>query len=248
MRSAGDAPGPAGTPPRVISPFRPDRDPLIHDRDVSKTEKLILISAAALVAVGIIVGSATGESALAGGLIAMAPVLVVGYQSVQTRRAVDAAREDAAASRQLAVEAQRDRELAVQPFVTAGDRASSGASGPGVSLRNIGRGPAIQLRVLQWHAGAVYWNPTAILLASGEWLPDTRNPLSDHPLLQLSKQRGATGVSDYIVSAGSPHDLVAFCLDQLGNRLRFNLRTGDPPAIWRASDPPPEWADSLSYR
>lgn len=215
---------------------------------MSKAERLLLASALLLAAVGITVGSLTTQSALAGGLIALAPVLVIGYQSVQTRRAVDAARDDAAASRQLALEAQRDRELAVQPFVTLGDRSGATPHGPTVSLRNIGRGPAIQLRVLQRRAGAIFWNADAILLASGETLPDANSPLDGPPLLVLSNQRGAAGVRDYVVSETSPHDLAAYCLDQLGNRLRFNLRTGDPPEIWRASDQPPEWSEAFGYR
>jgi len=217
-------------------------------RPVSKVERLILASALMLAVAGITVGSFTGQSALAGGLIALSPVLVIGYQSVQTRRAVDAAREDAAASRQLALEAQRDRELAVQPFVTVGDRSGGSPQGPTISLRNIGRGPAIQLRVLQWQAGAIFWNPAALLLASGESVPPDTSPLSDPPLIALSNQRGATGARDYVVSSTTPYDLAAYCLDQLGNRLRFNLRTGEPPELWRGDDPPPEWAEAFGYR
>lgn len=43
-------------------------------------------------------------------------------------------------------------------------------------------------------------------------------------------------------SHGVKDDLWAYCLDQLGNARRFNLRTGDPPEISRHDAPPEEWA------
>ena len=203
-------------------------------------ERAVLGLAVALAIAGIVVGAKTNQTAIAGGLIALAPVLVIAFQSVQTRRAVDAAHADVVASRQLAVEAQRDRELAVQPFIT-GRNARSDERGQWVSLDNIGHGPAIQLRVLYRVQGAVHWNSGSLLLGAGESRPSS----ALQELLLLDRQLGASAVSDSIVSEPAP--LMAYCRDQLGNWLRFNLRTGDAPEMWHANDPSPEWAGFSEY-
>jgi hypothetical protein len=107
----------------------------------------IIGSALSAVAAGIIVGSTTGQSALAGGLIALAPVIVIAYQSTQTRlavevgqREVDASLQQAAASLAQAEAANRQVDVArqqvdvaelqlaalVRPVVVAGSRPNSG--------------------------------------------------------------------------------------------------------------------------
>lgn len=216
-------------------------------------ERAVIAVAAALAVVAIVVGATTSNTAVAGALAVLSPVSVIAYQSVQTRLAVDASRAEADASRQLANEAQRDRELALQPFVTGKDNSSQ--SRPQVSLRNIGRGPAIQLRVLLRRSGSIHWNSAAVLLAASESLPP---PVSSVPtpmdafiapaMLHFDRERDASGVRSYIVDETQPHDLAAYCLDQLGNWLRFNLRTGEPPKMWRPGDPPPEWAGFRDYQ
>jgi hypothetical protein len=111
-----------------------------------------------------------------------------------------------------------------------------------VQLRNIGRGPAIRARILWAHAGEVFWNAEAGLAIAS----DERYPV-DHRLL-LTGRRGASDISSDIVDSSSPSDRWVHCLDQLGNRLRFNLQTGSPPEVVRRGDTAmPAWVDTWDY-
>lgn len=189
--------------------------------------------AATLAVAAIVVGITTSNAAVAGALAVLAPVAVITYQSVQTRRAVDTGHEDVEASRQLAREAREDRKLAVRPFVALGDCGATYELGgtPTVQLRNIGAGPAIRVRVVQWCSDAVHWSAEG-LLAAGEMVPPAVfNDLGTEllPLIRLDSQQAHQLVDEAIVSPKDKQDLAAYCLDQLGNPLRFNLRTGEPP-------------------
>lgn len=160
-------------------------------------------------------------------------------------RVADAAKEEADATLALVSEAGRDRDLAVQPvLVLTAEQAGSSSPRHAVQLRNIGRGPAIRTRVFLWAEGAVHWNAgPGFPVAAGETLP--REALgAPARCMPLDREQGAASVSD-LPGGERPmanEDLWAYCLDQLGNALKFNLRTGDPPDISRSSDPQrPAW-------
>jgi hypothetical protein len=52
----------------------------------------------------------------------------------------------------------------------------------------------------------------------------------------LGAIKASLGVTDIPGSEKPNEDWWAFCLDQLGNALQFNLRTGDPPEVSRHDD------------
>ena len=177
------------------------------------------------------------------GVVAVGTVLLaVGtfVMAWQTRKSVkeagkvaNAAKEEADATLALVGEARRDRDLAVQPVLVL-TKEEAGGTPPrhAVRLRNIGRGPAIRARVFRWAEGALYWNSgSGFPLAAGETVPPGPTGEAPSPCLHLDQQRGASGVTD-IPGEERPRgdqNLLAFCLDQLGNALMFNLRTVRPP-------------------
>jgi len=189
----------------------------------------------------------------AGATVVMAAATL--FLALQTRASVDvagkvadAAKEEADATLALVSEARRDRELAVQPVLVIAaerpdERPDDGSLSPAVQLRNIGRGPAIRTRVFRWAEGALFWNsgPGFALAAGDTFPPPPPATATGAAALLLDRQRGAAGVSD--IPGGPADGLLAFCLDQLGNALQFNLRTGDPPQVSRPSDTQrPAWA------
>ena len=177
-----------------------------------------------------------------------ASVEVAGRVADAAKEEADAAKQEADATLALVSSAGRDRDLAVQPvLVLTGEQASSSTPRHGVQLRNIGRGPAIRTRVFLWGEGNLYWNSgPGLPVAASEALPRTALDAPAHSI-PLDRERGAKGVTD-IPGAERPmanEDLWAYCLDQLGNALKFNLRTGDPPEVSRSSDlQRPTWVTS----
>jgi len=190
---------------------------------------------------------------VAGGTVLLA--LATFVLALQTRTSVteagkvaNAAKEEADATLALVREARRDRDLAVQPVLVLGKEQAGGAGfRPGVQLRNIGRGPAIRTRVFLWAGGDVLWNPgPGFHVASGEAYPPPTVSIAI-PCLPLDEQQSADSVTDIPGSEHPMADLLAICLDQLGNALMFNLRTGNPPVLSRPSDPDrPTWATAAS--
>lgn len=191
------------------------------------------------------------------GVVAVATLLMAGatfflafqtWESVkEAGKVANAAKEEADATLALVGEARRDSDLAVQPvLVLSAESASGTPTEHAVRLRNIGRGPAIRTRVFRWAGGALFWNSgPGFPLAAGETFPPLPATGVPSPGLLLDRQRGASGVSD-IPGGERPtadENLSVICLDQLGNALRFNLRTGDPPELSRPNDPQrPTWA------
>lgn len=228
---------------------------------MSRLEQSLVGAAVLLAVVGILVGSLTSEAALAGGLIALAPVIVIAYQSIYTRRAVDASTSEAEAARQQVEESRQDRELGVRPvLVRIGDHepaidvsTSTATTHPLVHIRNIGRGPALRVRVFRGFADWVFFSQRSVSLAAGEETdsdPDAIVIGGLETFLELSGSRGpGHSVPAEIVSAAEPStELVAYCVDQLGNRLRFNLRTEDPPRTSPRDDAePPRWLEAWNY-
>jgi hypothetical protein len=219
---------------------------------MSAQEWILAAVASALAVVGIVVGALSGSTVFAAGLIALATMLVILYQSVQTRRAVDAAKADADASMRMIREVQRDRELGVQPVIVLLNASPNIGNGlPGVQIENVGRGSAIGLRLVQWHSGELFWSGAARTLAPGKSLPSPLEegdvPLGRHSnWLTLHERRGAASVDASFAQPDPPNDLIAYCVDQLGNGLRFRLGAPEVPTIWRqATEPEPDWATAL---
>jgi hypothetical protein len=168
------------------------------------------------------------------------------YLGRQTRDAVrvgaktaEAAQAEADATLALVGEARRDRELAVQPVLVA-VRIERADATPVLQIRNIGPGPAVGIRVLHRTGGEVFWTARLFHLSSGETYP------SDAALFPLQERRGAAWVQAAFVGEQPPEDICAYCVDQLGNALRFRLRTGEPTQVWRPGTTPPLWAAVLS--
>lgn len=215
-------------------------------RRLSLTEVVTLGLAVVLVAVGVVVAATSGNTSVAAGLIALAPIVVIGYQSVQTRRAVDVSQGEAKATLALVREAQRDRQLSVQPLIIEGPSQQRRGDGTiGVQVRNVGRGPAIGLRVFAWNAGEVFWSGGRVTVPAGEAFPRLSEGIlgQDAQFLHLTERRGQGGMSaEY---CGQSDGLVAYCHDQLGNGLRFSLRRPGPPDLWDRGAAQPPWAPAL---
>lgn len=48
-----------------------------------------------------------------------------------------------------------------------------------------------------------------------------------------------------VLGNGPTSNLVAYCVDLLGNRLRFNLRIAGPPSVWeRGAEEEPTWKEA----
>ena len=217
---------------------------------MSKAEIEVFAFAGALAVAAVVVGASTGNAAVAGALAVLSPVAVIVYQSFWTRRAAEA-------SLAIVRETQRDRELAVQPVLIASTAVLAGNGSPVVQLQNIGRGPAIRVRIF-WRVNTVprYTSQVELHLGAGATLPAAYHPApgiantQEGPGLQLTGQRLANEVPAEVVGFHQPENFIAYCLDQLGNRLRFNLRTGEPPKVWPSNDeaPPPDWAGFLELQ
>lgn len=139
-----------------------------------------------------------------------------------------------------AVQAQAsisDRELGVQPFLLRDGYSDS--TPPGVILRNIGRGPAVNVRVFHLRNGVTYWNATGIAIAAGERAP-VQVSMVGADFLLLEQQARPGRIPDAVV--GAPENLVAYTVDQLGNELRFNLRTAEPPKVRRRGRRATPWS------
>ena len=187
-------------------------------------------------------------AALALGTFVMA-VATVGL-GLQTKRAADetakaarAGQQEADASLALVQETRRDRELEIQPVLVLADERKASGQMLSVRIRNVGRGPAMQLRVFERQGNAMYWNSgPGITVGPGETEPT--NALDGTPtFLGLTSDHGAVGVSSFVLGP-KPNAAVAYCIDQLGNRLRFDLDAGGPPDMWPREAEPPKWADA----
>ncbi|HVC42678.1 MAG TPA: hypothetical protein VND54_11935 [Candidatus Saccharimonadales bacterium] len=200
----------------------------------------------------------TGILALVTAVMAVATV-VLGIKTAASvkvaKEAVLVAKEEADATLALVRGAREDRELAARPIVyslsdTVRDVTPELKATPVIVVRNIGNGPAIRTRVIRWHAGR--WRYTAgwgEAIAAAETFPQQPEPeptphggVSDPLYWPLAGHREADEMPGIPTRRGLKDDLWAYCLDQLGNALRFNLRTGDPPEISRHDATPEEWA------
>jgi hypothetical protein len=227
---------------------------------------LVALPALVLAVGGVMLGWLSHDAVVGAGLIALATMVVILYQSLQTRlaadetrRAAQATKADADASVKMLDEVRKDRELNAQPVVILlRSIPNTGKGTAGVQVENVGRGPAIGLRVVQLVGGELLWSePTT--LAAGRTLPSDVEVLvremggiirtGETNWLHLGgedRRRGIASVDASFAEPEQPNDLIAYCKDQLGNGLRFRLRIGEPPLTWHPStEPEQDWATAL---
>jgi hypothetical protein len=183
---------------------------------MSRQEGLIALLALALITSGIMVEISTGATATAGGLIAAAPVIVILYQSVLTRKSVAAAARSARSAEEMLNEVRRDRELAWQPHLVMELLPSQGGRpdelkppavmGTELVIRNVGRGTAVQCFVARRPGGS--GAELEILKAKGS----TTLGAGDKAYLYAAARRTAGQLSP---------EPVACCLDQFGATFWF---------------------------
>ena len=191
----------------------------------------------------------TGILAFVTAVMAIATVVLGAKTAASVKVAkelVVVAKQEADATLELARGAREDRELAVQPVLVTLYSGDDGAK-PEVVVRNIGRGAAIRTRVLQWKAGELFWTPgSGVPIAAGETYPRQADPMVLANYWSFHGRRGAASVPDIPGSDKDGEDLWAYSLDQLGNALKFNLRTGDPPELSRREDDPRKrWVSAI---
>ena len=181
---------------------------------------------------------------IAGATLALAGVTVfLGLQTRdaarETAKAAKAAQADADASAALVDETRRGRALEVRPWIAFGGSSGETDGMPAHRVRNIGRGPALSVRLVQKAAGEVFWSIGTFFIPPGEYVP-----ASEGQMVPLGDRRGAASVEPSLAGDGR-NNVVAYCRDELGNGLRFVMRTGEPPEVWLRGSPPPPWATAL---
>lgn len=158
-------------------------------------------------------------------------------------------------ARLLVAETHEDLVYATMPLLVLLDEPPVGIREQpwaAVRVRNVGNGPALNFVVWMHAGGNVYRSSGAEMngfsgahhLASG----DTFEPGPRQTMLYAGKAKGLLDPGSAVVNEHPATNLVAYCCDSIGNRYQFNLRTGDPPAVWeRGADAPP-WAGAWDPR
>jgi hypothetical protein len=202
-------------------------------------------------------GSGTGTdvwsvvAALATLLLAFATFGVV----LLNRQLVQATTQEASETTKMVSEVRTDRELSVRPLIVLSteDARTEGVSSVNIVVKNIGRGAAVSLVVWLKAGNQIYRSPL-----QGESHPAKSavrprmpavylSPGEEFTIPGLPTLRSIGGVGspadpgDEIVGAEPTNNLVAYCDDVLGNRLRFNLRTNEPPEVRQRDQHPGAW-------
>ena len=186
-------------------------------------------------------------------VIALATVLLVLVTAVYVRitaRMVSETARQSTATKRLAEEMTEDRELSVRPLLVCifsgrSEVRDDGATymAPAVVLRNIGSGPAINVVVWARFESKIF-QAHGFSLAVGEVRPNpeaTTAPAEILTLVAMSNHEDDPG--EVLAGDAMDADLIVYCGDQLGSRLRFNLRRSvDPPIVWRRHEDHPRWA------
>ena len=175
---------------------------------------------------------------------------------VDDRRAAEtAAIEQADAVRDLMEQLRQEAVVATMPVLILLDEPPVGIRDQpwaAVRVRNVGNGSALNLVVWMRVAGDLYHSAGAeakgvtqdLHLAVG----DTFEPGPYQNMLYVGQQHGHLDPGLAVVGDDASANLMAFCGDAVGNRYRFNLRAGDPAAVWeRGADAPP-WAGAWDPR
>lgn len=176
------------------------------------------------------------------------------YLALQTKQSVKeaartagAAKAEADATVDLVKEARIDRELEVQPVIvgeTYGPiTVAEGQIAPALQVRNIGRGPALTVRVLKNLDGEVFWSEGLFAIPPGGQTFPPYSPANPAQIFPLTGQASPTAVEPSLILAAE--DVVVYCRDQLGNGLRFNVRAGKPPELWPRGKAAPRWSAAL---
>ncbi len=162
---------------------------------------------------------------VAGGLALVTAVMAAAkvWLGWQTRAAVKVSEKEAEATVALGSEARRDRELAIQPVLILGRQ------GPSIEIKNIGRGPALRARIFLWRKDVLYWS-------QGYGFAVAAGAIELVTLGGNSSRLGTPDMSNISGEYSPDEDFWAYRLDQLGNALRFNLRTGGPPLVSLPAD------------
>jgi len=168
---------------------------------------------------------------------------------------LEASAQQVEVARQLARATQEESALASRPLLVLLDEPPAGVREQpwaAVRVRNVGNGPALNFVVwmltndtLYRSAGAEANGFTGALhLAPG----DVFEPGVFQNMLVVGKAHGYLDPGNAVVGERPATNLVAYCGDQHGIRYRFNLRTGDPPAVWERGAEAPAWAGAWDPR
>lgn len=213
----------------------------------------------------VIVAITAGGVGLALIAIMVAIVLLVRHNRAfarDMRRLVDnnaaletAASQQADAAHDLIEQLRREATVATMPVLILLDEPPIGIRDQpwaAVRVRNVGNGSALNFVVWMRVAGNLYHSAGAeakgvtqdLHLAVG----DTFEPGPFQNMLYVGQEHGYLDPGDAVVGDDPSANLMAFCGDAVGNRYRFNLRTGDPAGVWdRGADAPP-WAGAWDPR
>src|SRR3984957_8322768 len=182
--------------------------------------------------------------------IAVAIVLLARHNrafSKELRRLVDnnvalleaAASQQAEAARGMMEQLRQEAAVATMPVLVLLDEPPIGIRDQpwaAVRVRNVGNGSALNFVVWMRLAGHLYHSAGAeakgfsqdLHLAVG----DTFEPGPFQNMLFVGDAHGYLDPGAAVVGDDPAANLVAYCGDAVGNRFRYNLRTGDPADFW----------------
>ena len=168
---------------------------------------------------------------------------------------LDAATQQAKGAAQMVAEMSWEVGIAARPLVVLLDEPPLGIRDQpwaAVRVRNVGNGSALNFVVWMLANGHLYRSAGAksrglsgaMHLAAG----DTFEPGPLQNMLPVGEAHGYLDPGAAVVADDPDANLIAYCGDLSGNRYRFNLRTGDPPAVWERGQDAPSWAGAWDPR
>jgi hypothetical protein len=183
--------------------------------------------------------------------------------SRELRRLVDnnvalleaAASQQADAARGMMEQLRQEAAVATMPVLVLLDEPPIGIRDQpwaAVRVRNVGNGSALNFVVWMRLAGHLYHSAGAeakgfsqdLHLAVG----DTFEPGPFQNMLFVGDAHGYLDPGAAVVGDDPAANLVAYCGDAVGNRFRYNLRTGDPADFWERGADAPSWAGAWDPR
>ncbi len=198
--------------------------------------------------------------------IAVAIVLLARHNRAfnrELRRLVDnnvalleaAATKQADAARGLMEQLRQEAAVATMPVLVLLDEPPIGIRDQpwaAVRVRNVGNGSALNFVVWMRVAGHLYHSAGAeakgfsqdLHLAVG----DTFEPGPFQNMLFVGDAHGYLDPGFAVVGDDPSENLMAYCGDAVGNRFRYNLRTGDPADFWERGTDAPSWAGAWDPR
>ena len=194
-------------------------------------------------------------------LIAIAVTIVLMVRqsrsfSRELRRLVDSNLAlQAGANKELVEEVRREAGVGAMPMLVLLDEPPVGIRDQpwaAVRVRNVGNGSALNFVAWMRVGGHLYHSAGAeakgfsqdLHLAVG----DTFEPGPFQNMLHAGDAHGYLDPGDAVVGEDPSANLMAYCGDAVGNRHRFNLRTGDPPEFWERGADAPAWAGAWDPR